>query len=114
MSKDDLKTLQEAATQARTKADELKAKLTDKSSDEEKQAAGDAEKAATDAEKASGSQRGGGAKKDDAPDANESRTGFVKGLRAGEPCICPDGRKGTVQKFEGVGMVCIPNHDQSE
>jgi hypothetical protein len=48
------------------------------------------------------------------PDANESRTGFAEhGLRAGDQCICPDGRKGTVHSFD-AGFVCIPNHDQSE
>jgi hypothetical protein len=47
-------------------------------------------------------------------DAEQSRTGFAdKGLRAGDECICPDGRKGTVHSFD-AGFVCIPNHDQSE
>jgi len=44
-------------------------------------------------------------------DSNESRTGFVMNARAGEECICPDGRKGTVHKFD-EGLVCIPNADQ--
>jgi hypothetical protein len=47
----------------------------------------------------------------DAVDATESRTGFVKGARPGEECTCPDGRKGTVHKFD-EGLVCIPNADQ--
>jgi hypothetical protein len=47
------------------------------------------------------------------PDANASRTGFVARARSGDRCTCPDGRKGTVHKFDS-GMVCIPNHDQSE
>jgi hypothetical protein len=47
----------------------------------------------------------------DAPDANASRTDFVKNARPGDECICPDGRKGTVHSFDS-GLVCIPNHDQ--
>jgi hypothetical protein len=47
-----------------------------------------------------------------APDANESRTGVAeKGLHAGDPCKCPDGRKGTVHSFD-AGLICIPNSDQ--
>jgi hypothetical protein len=46
-----------------------------------------------------------------AADANESRTAFVTGARPGDECICPDGRKGTVHKFD-EGYVCIPNHEQ--
>jgi hypothetical protein len=46
-------------------------------------------------------------------DPDQSRTGFVTGARAGDECICPDGRKGTVHKFD-EGLVCIPNHEQSE
>src|SRR4051812_44662099 len=46
-----------------------------------------------------------------APAANESRTGFVSNARAGDECTCPDGRKGTVHKFD-TGLVCIPNHEQ--
>jgi hypothetical protein len=47
-----------------------------------------------------------------APDTDQSRTGFVeKGQRAGDECICPDGRKGTVHSFD-AGLICIPNHDQ--
>lgn len=47
----------------------------------------------------------------EAANSDESRTGFVSGARAGDQCICPDGRKGTVHKFD-EGLVCIPNHDQ--
>jgi hypothetical protein len=48
----------------------------------------------------------------DVPDANESRTGVAaKGLRRGDPCKCPDGRKGTVHSFD-AGLICIPNADQ--
>jgi hypothetical protein len=46
-----------------------------------------------------------------AADANASRTGFVTGARPSDDCICPDGRKGTVHKFD-EGLVCIPNADQ--
>jgi hypothetical protein len=46
--------------------------------------------------------------------ADESRTGYAKkGLRAGDECICPDGRKGTVHSFD-AGLICIPNADQGE
>ena len=45
------------------------------------------------------------------PDANASRTGFVSNGKAGDECTCPDGRKGTVHKFD-EGLICIPNHDQ--
>jgi hypothetical protein len=122
---DELKTLQDTATQARAKADELKTALTDASSDEERTAADEAEQTATDAEKAfadakakadeeAGDQgEGAGAGTGKAPNADESRTGFVTGVRPGEQCECPDGRKGTVHKFD-EGLVCIPNHDQSE
>jgi hypothetical protein len=147
---DELIALQDTATQARAKADELKAALTEASSDEERAAADQAQLAAVDAEgafadakakaeadaaaaaaaeaeaqakakaeadaAAAAAQGGAGADqtKDDGvtPDANASRTGFAeKGLRAGDECICPDGRKGTVHSFD-AGFVCIPNHDQ--
>jgi hypothetical protein len=46
--------------------------------------------------------------------ADESRTGYAdKGLRAGDQCICPDGRTGTVHSFD-AGLICIPNADQGE
>jgi hypothetical protein len=45
------------------------------------------------------------------PNADESRTAFVSGVRPGEQCICPDGRTGTVHSFDS-GLVCIPNADQ--
>lgn len=47
----------------------------------------------------------------EAPTADASRTVFVTGARAGDQCICPDGRTGTVHSFDS-GLVCIPNHDQ--
>lgn len=44
------------------------------------------------------------------PDA--SRTGYAaKGLRAGDTCVCPDGRTGTVHQYD-AGLICMPNHDQ--
>jgi hypothetical protein len=47
-----------------------------------------------------------------AADTDASRTGFAdKGLRSGDSCTCPDGRKGTVHSFD-AGFVCIPNADQ--
>jgi membrane protein involved in colicin uptake len=131
---DELNVLQESATQARAKADELKAALTDVSSDEERQAAEEADKAATDSEStladakakadadaaaqaeadakakadAEAADQGGDAA---TPGSDESRTGFVTNARPGDECTCPDGRKGTVHKFD-EGLVCIPNHDQ--
>jgi hypothetical protein len=42
------------------------------------------------------------------PDANESRTGFVTSGRPGELCTCPDGRTGTVHRFD-EGLICLPN-----
>ena len=44
--------------------------------------------------------------------AEASRTGYAEpGLRAGDECVCPDGRKGTVHSFD-AGLICIPNHEQ--
>ena len=121
---DELNALQETAAQARAKADELKAALTDASSDEERAAADEAEKAAAEAESAfadakakadaeAAAQGGGDAEKQGeegaAPNADESRTGFAeKGLHVGDECKCPDGRKGTVHSFD-AGLICIPN-----
>lgn len=116
---DELNALQETATQARAKADELKAALTEASTDEDKEAAAAAETVAVDAESAFADAK---AKADaDAAaqaeaaanngSADDSRTGFVKNARAGDECTCPDGRKGTVHKFD-EGLVCIPNADQ--
>lgn len=45
----------------------------------------------------------------DAPDPNASRTGFAEpGLKTGDPCTCPDGRPGTVHRFD-AGLICLPN-----
>jgi hypothetical protein len=41
-----------------------------------------------------------------------SRTGYAdKGLRAGDACVCPDGRTGTVHQYD-AGLICMPNQDQ--
>jgi len=45
------------------------------------------------------------------PNADESRTGFVETGRPGDTCVCPDGRTGTVHRFD-EGLICIPNADQ--
>jgi hypothetical protein len=42
------------------------------------------------------------------PDAGESRTAFVQTGRPGDACTCPDGRKGTIRRFDS-GLVCIPD-----
>jgi membrane protein involved in colicin uptake len=152
---DELTALQNTATQARAKADELNAALTEASSDEEKAEAAQADtdataaesvfvdakakadadaaaqaeaeakakadadaaaaaaeadaKAKAEAEAAAAAQGGAGAEQ--VPDAGESRTGFVRNARPGDACQCPDGRKGTVHRFD-EGLVCIPNADQ--
>jgi hypothetical protein len=129
MSDDELKALQETATQARTNADELNAALTDASTDEERALAADAIEAATTAETAfndakakadaDAAQAEADAKaKADADAAAQqagndaSRTGYAdKGLRAGDACTCPDGRTGTVHQYD-AGLICIPNADQ--
>jgi hypothetical protein len=124
---DELKALQDTATQARAKADELKAALTDESSDEEHSTADEAEKATTEAESAFAEAQAKAAADAEAEaaaqaaaevaalggsDADASRTGFAeKGLHPGDECICPDRRKGTVHSFD-AGLICIPNHDQ--
>lgn len=66
---------------------------------------------ASEASQDAGAQDAGGAAEQTTPDANESRTAFVSGARAGDECVCPDGRKGTVHSFD-AGLVCIPNADQ--
>jgi hypothetical protein len=123
---DELNALQETAVQARTKSDEQNAALTDASSDQERAAAADANNVATAAEstyadakaqaEADAAARGGGGAENKnesgIPDANKSRTGYAdEGLHAGDACVCPDGRKGTVHKFD-QGLICIPNADQ--
>lgn len=121
---DELNTLRETATQARAKADELKAALTDESSKEDKAAAEQADtdataaesafaeaKAKADADAAEAAAQGAGGKKDE-DTGDSSRTGYAaKGLRAGDACICPDGRKGTVHQYD-AGLICMPNEVQ--
>src|SRR3954447_20886776 len=42
-------------------------------------------------------------------DPDASRTDFAKaGLKAGDQCTCPDGRIGTVHRFD-AGLICLPN-----
>ena len=136
---DELIALQDTATQARAKADELKAALTDESStlEEDTAAAAQADTDATAAEsafaeakaKADADAEAGAQAETDATTAAEtaqsadttgtqaevtdaSRTGFAdKGLRAGDSCVCPDGRVGTVHGFD-MGLICIPNQTQ--
>jgi hypothetical protein len=138
MSDNELKALENAAISARANADELNAGLTESSTDEERALAAEALTAATtaetafteakakaDAEAAQAAQAEAEAKAKadaeaaaqqtkDAADADASRTGYAdRGLRAGDPCICPDGRKGTVHSFD-AGLISIPNAEQGE
>lgn len=133
MSNESIETLTQAVTDARSKADELKAALTDASTDQDRADAAAAEEAAVEAEKAlagakaaaEAAQGGGGADNGSegpkggdtplsgAPDADASRTGFVSKGAPGEECICPDGRKGTIHKFDDTGLICIPNWEQA-
>jgi hypothetical protein len=136
---DELTALQDTATQARAKADELKAALTDESStfEEDQAAAAQADADATAAESAfaeakakadADAQAAAQAAADataapaaaqsadtaDTPAAvtDASRTGFAdKGLRAGDACVCPDGRTGTVHQYD-AGLICMPNETQ--
>jgi hypothetical protein len=135
---DELNALQETATQARAKADELKAALTDESStlEEDQAAAAQADTDATAAESAFAEAKAkadadaeaqakadadaaaaaAAAQNADTTDTtatdDASRTGFAeKGLRAGDACICPDGRAGTVHQYD-AGLICMPNQDQ--
>jgi hypothetical protein len=47
----------------------------------------------------------------EAPVADASRTSFIETGRPGDQCTCPDGRTGTVHRFD-EGLICIPNADQ--
>jgi hypothetical protein len=102
MDNNSIETLTQAAAEARAKANELKAALTDTSSQEEQDAAAEAETAAveaetalTDAQAAAADQSGGGA----------------AGPKVGDTCQCSDGRTGTVHSYD-EGLICIPNADQ--
>jgi hypothetical protein len=99
---EELKALQDTAEQARAKANELKAALTDASTDEEKAAATDAEQAAIDAESAFAD-----ATAKAAADA-AAQAGAAGQPKTGDPCTCPDGRAGTVHVLD-EGLVCLPN-----
>jgi hypothetical protein len=100
---DELTALQQTAEQARAKADELKAALTDASSDEDKAAAEQADTDATAAESAFSTAQ-----------AAEEAAQAGAALKAGDACVCPDGRPGTLWSDGADGFVCLPNHDQSE
>lgn len=111
---DELKALQDTATQARANADELKGALTDASSDEERAAAEEAEKAAVDAESAFADAK---AKADAEATAQGGAAGAVSengetlaNAEIGDSCTCPDRRPGTVQAGSEEGtLVCLPN-----
>ena len=102
---DELNALQETAVQARAKADELNTALTDASSDEERAAAADANNVATAAESAFADAKA----KADADAA--AQAGGAATVKAGDSCMCPDGRTGTVHTYD-QGLICIPNADQ--
>jgi hypothetical protein len=104
---DELNALQETAAQARAKANELKAALTDASSDEERTAAQEAETAATDAESAFAEATA----KAGTDSAAQSGKGEIPAdAKVGDACTCPDGRPGTVQAGSEEGtLVCLPN-----
>ena len=111
---DELNALQETATQARATADELKNALTDDSSKKERATALDAEADAVEAEAAyadakAKAEADAAAQAEAGTNPDASRTGFAApGLKAGDACVCPDGRPGTVQSFT-VGLICLPN-----
>jgi hypothetical protein len=99
---DELKALQDTATQARAKADELVAALTSESSEEEQTDAKGAEQAAIDAESAFAEAKA----KAEADAAAQSGSG--SGPKTGDSCVCPDGRPGTVHVLD-EGLICLPN-----
>jgi hypothetical protein len=95
---DELNELQETATEARAKADELKAALTDESSDEERTTADQAEQAAVDAESAFATAKAeadaaAGAQGDGEP-------------KIGDTCTLPDGSEGVFVEQDGQ-LVCV-------
>lgn len=98
---DELIALQETATQARAKAEELKAALTDASTDEERAAAVQADTDALTAEsafadaKAKADADAGGTQGGDAP-------------KVGDACTTDGGDAGTMQDPNGDGaLVCV-------
>jgi hypothetical protein len=98
---DELKALQDTAEQARAKANELQAALTDASTDEEKAAAAAAEQAAVDAESAFADATAKAA-------AEAAAQGGDALPKAGDACICKDGRPGTVHLIGGE-TICLAN-----
>jgi hypothetical protein len=112
---DELNTLQETAATARAHADELKAALTDASTDEEKAAAEAAETAAVEAESAFTDAKkvvadaAGAAGSENGAEIEQSGE-QVDAPKIGDACTCPDGRPGTVQAgAEENTLVCLPN-----
>jgi hypothetical protein len=97
---EELNALQETAEQARAKANELEAALTDASSDEERAAAADANNVAVAAESAFATAKA------EADAAASAQGGDAP--KAGDPCKCPDGRDGTLNDQDGT-LVCLPN-----
>jgi hypothetical protein len=95
---DELNALQEAATQARAKANELTAALADTSSDEEVAAANEAEKAAEDAESAFATAKA-------QADAAAAAQGGGE-PKAGDTCTLPDGSEGVLAEQDGQ-LVCV-------
>ncbi len=95
---DELNALQETAAQARAKADELVAALTDTSSDEERESAKATEQAALDAESAFADAK---AKAD--ADAAAQGGGAEK---VGDTCTLPDGTDGVLAEQDGQ-LVCV-------
>jgi hypothetical protein len=98
---DELIALQDTATQARAKADELKAALTEESStfDDDKTAAAQADTDATAAESAFADAK---AKAD--ADAAAAQGGAVE--KAGDVCTLPDGTEGVLADQDGA-LVCV-------
>src|SRR6185312_14633990 len=97
---DSSKKEQTAAQKAEEAAVEAESAYADAKAKADAEAAAQGANAAEESSDTSGEQ---------AADPNASRTGFAdKGLKAGELCTCPDGRPGTVARFD-VGLVCLPN-----
>ena len=80
----------------------------------EETAAAETTEASTEQSAETPADAGGAAETTVAPSevTDASRTGFAdKGLRAGDACVCPDGRNGTVHQYD-AGLICMPNQDQ--
>jgi hypothetical protein len=96
---DELNALQETALQARAKADELSAALTDASSDEEREAAKGAEQAALTAESAYADAKA-------KADAEAAAQGGGSAEKVGDTCTLPDGTEGVLVEQDGA-LVCV-------